>query len=97
MKRWTFSYESASVFEVECEKHGYPHNDEHGECQYDNTHFDTEEEAREKLLEEAKAGVSLASSRRKQDRKSLEESTRILADAAEILAKVMKAEEVSRG
>ncbi len=97
MKRWTYSYEQASVFSVECELHGFPHDDEHGNTQFENTHFDTESEAWERLLREAQAGISLGERSRVRAREELDRVTRALADAAEILARATRGFEARRG
>jgi len=44
---------------VECAEVGYPNSDARGRVQYDNTHFDTEDEAWERLVSDAAAWVSL--------------------------------------
>lgn len=91
MKRWTYDYANATVVAVECEERGFPHTDERGDQQYDNTHFDTEDQAWGKLIEEAKAGVSISERARTRARKALEEATKELADDAEIFARATRA------
>ena len=90
MKRWTYDYRNASVVQVECAERGWPHPDEHGNVQYENTHFDDEDAAWEKLLREAKAGVSLGASARARAREAFDAATRALADDAEILARATR-------
>lgn len=48
------------IIEVECSESGYPHKDADGHTQYDNTHFDSIDEAKTKAIVEAQAWVSLA-------------------------------------
>jgi hypothetical protein len=45
---------------VECEKRGYPHPDADGATQFENTHFDTEAEAWQCVLDNATAWHSMA-------------------------------------
>jgi len=45
--------------EKECERFGWPHYTTDGEQMFENTHFKTETEAWESILESVKAGVSL--------------------------------------
>ncbi len=82
MKRYTFDTDSGTIVTVECAKRGHPHRDELGNTQYDNTHFDTPDEAWEKLIREAKAGLSINTSSVSNLRENLAKAEKRLADSA---------------
>jgi hypothetical protein len=68
---------------VECDGLDYLMPDADGRTMYENTHFATEAEAWECLLDEVKAGESLAERDYRQAKDVLERCTRALADAAQ--------------
>ena len=82
MIRWTYSLAEARAVAVECEQRGHPHRDADGCPQYENTHFDHESEAWEKLLREAEAGLSLATGARQRAQLELQRLTVAVADEA---------------
>mgnify|MGYP000870999609 CR=1 FL=1 len=45
---------------VECDPPGYPHLDSKGRKQYENTHYDTPDEAWRRIWASAQAGVQLS-------------------------------------
>lgn len=60
MIRWYAGSELDAPEAVECREHGYPHCDAEGRTQYENSHFDSEAEAWERLIAEWRGGVRLA-------------------------------------
>lgn len=63
---------------VECEQFGYPHHDVTGRQQYENTHFQTEEEAWRSVLSGSEYAQHFAAQR-------VKEAERVLAEAKEEL------------
>lgn len=68
---------------VQCDEVGYPHRDAQGRIQYDNTHYDTEAEAWERLVEGAEAWVSLAGDGIRTAREALRRAEENAGKAAE--------------
>lgn len=66
--------------EVTCDVPGYPHRDDAGRKMYENTHFATEREAWDCILDNLKAGVSLSARALKRAEAEVE---RLRADLAE--------------
>lgn len=81
---------------VECAVRGYPNYDADGKQQYENTHFDTEEECWNKLEVEAKAGVSLDARSVKQIRSQLHGAEQALVESALVLNEVFREREKAR-
>ena len=82
MIRWKYSLAEARAVAVECAERGYPHKDADGETQFENTHFDHESKAWEKLLRETEAGLSLATGARQRAQLELQRLTDAVADEA---------------
>lgn len=86
MKRW-FAKGTAPV-EVECREHGYPHHDEHGNVQYEDSHYDTEAQAWASLVANMNARVSLVSEEVEVARRHLARVEKKAADAVVYAAAV---------
>lgn len=67
---------------VHCPDGHYPHCDADGHQVFVNTHFDTEQEAWQNLLDNAQAGVSLAGGRVKEARQRVLDANQYAADMA---------------
>lgn len=87
MIRYTYNTEAAEVVAVECESIGYPNRDATGAVQYDNSHFDSWQDAHARLVAEIKAGIWLSSRALKDIREKTARYTQSLADDAERLVK----------
>ena len=85
MKRWRVDDDAPVPIEVECEQRGYPHKDAEGHTQYDNTYFDTEDEAWKQAQRNAEAFVRLAASSVKQAEAKLASAREYAADAAKFM------------
>ena len=83
MKRWRADDSHPMPVQIECENRGYPHADADGQTQYENTHFDSEDEAWEKCRESAEAYVVLTA-------RSVRQAEEQLANAREDAAKAVK-------
>ena len=82
MIRYKTKREPPWVIPVECPVPGYPSLDVDREIQYVNTHFDTEEQAWENLLENTAAAQSLAVESYEEAKKTLSTATTRLAEKA---------------
>jgi hypothetical protein len=67
---------------VLCPDGRYPARDAEGYCVFVNSHFDTEQEAWQYLLDNAEAGVSLAGGRVKEARQRVLEANQYAAEMA---------------
>lgn len=67
---------------VLCPDGRYPAHDAEGHQVFDNSHFETEQEAWKHLLDNAEAGVSLAGGRVKEARQRVLEANQYAADMA---------------
>ena len=74
--------EDPGIIEVECPKGRYPACDADGETIFDNTHFDTEAEAWERLAGDAAAGLSMTTGHVVDLRTRLAKAEREVVDAA---------------
>jgi hypothetical protein len=83
VKRWRAN--DVHPVEVECEQRGYPYPCSDGEIQYENTHFDTEDEAWEKAQCNAEAYVSLAGSAVRDAEARLAKAREQAGDAAKFM------------
>lgn len=83
--------DSRVVWAVECAERGYPHKDAEGKTQYDNTHFDTLEEARARARTEADAIVFHAAQTLLQARAALRKAEARAAEAALVAARTTAA------
>lgn len=71
MKRWYAGREFREPHAVECDPSWYPHKDAEGRVQYENSHYDREEDAWAHLIADSEAGVSLTGMAVAQSRESL--------------------------
>jgi len=75
MKLWTQRYDAetdtAHVEEVDCPNGRFPARDANGEIVYDNSHFDTRDQALAYAEREAAAWITLAAHEVKQAREAL--------------------------
>lgn len=86
MIRYRADTEKWAPIAVECAVRGWPEVDADGQTQFENTHFDTENEARIKLLSEANAVVSIETREVKRLRAKLVNAEKHLVDAVLIRA-----------
>lgn len=82
--------EQTGIAAVECAEVGYPHDDADGFVQYENSHYDTPEEAWTGLLAERSAHVSLAGHRVAEAKRALLKAQEYAGDAAELFAEATR-------
>lgn len=85
MKRWRANDDHPVPVEVECEQRGYPHYCTDGQQQFDNTCFDTEDEAWKQAQRNAEAYVNLAATSVKQAEANLMKAREYAAAAAKFM------------
>jgi hypothetical protein len=79
---WKFNYGEDAPRAVEGPAVGWPSYDADGEQMFLNSHFDTEEKAWRSALDNAKAGVSLSTTRLRRAEEELRDATQYLANDA---------------
>lgn len=82
MKLWRADTKQLKPVLVDCPRGGYPADDADGIQIYENTHFDTEIKAWDRLRSEAAAGVSLAACDVEEGRRRLDKAHVRAAEAA---------------
>ncbi len=88
MRLWKYHSETGTVTSIEGTP--YPGTDADGETCYDNTHFHTEDEAWKHMIEDVRAGVSLAGMAVISTRKSLTAAEHEAGQACKRYSIVMK-------
>lgn len=83
MKLWKYDYEQRIARLVDCPNGKWPAKDVEGDPVCVNTHFDSEDDAWEKLIREYEAGLELGVRARKDLTFKLEVATKQLADDAQ--------------
>lgn len=84
---WTFN--GGEIIEKQCEEYGWPNCTHDGEMMYDNRHFKTREEAVEKAIREAEAGVRLSMDRVRDDTDRLNKSVAFMDRCRKDLNKLL--------
>lgn len=87
---YKWNTEAPHPIAVECDKPGFPHFDADGEMMFDNTHFATEEEAWEALVQDREAGLSLSARELRRLQAKVREITDETAEAGAQLVEVRK-------
>lgn len=91
MIRWRATDALPYPVAVECEQVGYPHKDANGDVQYNNTHFDSEDEAWESCRRSAEAFVNLTAREVRRLEHALGEARRKAAESVKFMSDYIQA------